>query len=170
MDMLGKLGFQLWKFSFIIVNFFVLYFLLKKLFFKKLMDIMEERRQNVANAVAKIDKAKSEVEEIKKEGEEILIKAREEARIFVKKAKMTADDIMAEAKAESDKYIKETRESIEREREEIRQEMYSTLIDLVSMASRKVMSRVISEQDQQKLVETAVRESWKQKSMKGSNI
>jgi F-type H+-transporting ATPase subunit b len=170
MDMLGKLGFQLWKFSFIIVNFLLLYFLLKKLFFKKLMDIMEERRQNVANAVAKIDKAKSEVEVIIKEGEVILVKAKDEAKLIVKKAKTTADDIMAEAKAESDKYIKETRESIEREREEIRQEMYSTLIDLVSMASRKVMSRVISEQDQQKLVETAVRESWKQKSVKGSNI
>ncbi len=164
------LGFTIWKFSFIIVNFLVLYFLLKKLFFKKLMDIMEERRQNVANAVAKIDKARSDVEVIRKEGEVILVKAKDDAKLIIKKAKTTADDIMAEAKAESDKYIKETRESIEKEREEIRQEMYSTLIDLVSMASRKVMSRVISEQDQQKLVETAVRESWKQKSMKGSNI
>ncbi len=165
---MDKLGFTIWKFSFIIINFFVLYFLLKKLFFKKIMDIMEQRRQNVALAVSKIDQAKSEVEEIKKSGEEILIKAKEEAKLINKNANKTASDIIAKAKEEADKYIQETRASIEKEREEIRQEMYSTLIDLVSMASRKVMAHVMSEQDQQKLVEIAVNDSLKQASIKGS--
>lgn len=164
------LGFTIWKFSFIIGNFIILYFILKKLLFQKVLGIIEERRQNVAQAVATIDKAKAEVEEIKRSGEDVLAKAREEAQIIIKKAKKSAGDVIAEAKAEADKYIQETRESIEREREEIRQEMYSALIDLVSMASRKVMSHVMSEPDQQKLVEVAVKDSLSQSSIKGSDI
>ena len=164
------LGFTIWKFSFILGNFFLLYFLLKKLLFKKVLDILEERRQNVAKAVARIDQAKEEIESIKKSGEDILEKAREEAQIIVKKARKAATDITAEAKMEADKYVQETRESIEREKEEVRQEVYSSLIDLVSMASRKVMTGVMSEEDQQKLVEIAVKESWTQSSMKGTDI
>ena len=173
LDIFGKdliLGFTLWKFSFILGNFFLLYFLLKKFLFKKALDILEERRQNVAKAVAQIDQAKAEVEAIKKNAEDIIAKAQEEAQIVIKKARKAATDITTEAKAEADKYVQETRESIEREREEIRQEVYSTLIDLVSMASRKVMSKVMSEEDQKKLVEIAVQDTWKQSSMKGSNI
>jgi len=173
LDILGKdliLGFTLWKFSFIIGNFFILYFLLKKFLFKKVLDILEERRQNVAKAVAQIDQAKADVDAIKKTGEDIVEKAKEEAQIIVKKARKAASDITVEAKEEADKYVRETRESIEREREEIRQEVYSTLIDLVSMASRKVMTRIMSEEDQKKLVESAVQDAWKQSSMKGSNI
>ena len=164
------LGFTIWKFSFIVVNFIILYFLLKKLLFKKVLEVLEERRQNVAKAVAQIDQAKKEIASIKKSGEDIIEKAREEAQIIVKKARKAATDITAEAKTEADKYVQETRESIEREKEEIRQEVYSTLIDLVSMASRKVMSKVMSEEDQKKLVESAVKDTWKQSSMKGSNI
>jgi len=173
LDMLGKdliLGFTIWKFSFIIGNFFLLYFLLKKFLFKKVLDILDERRQNVAKAVAQIDQAKADVDAIKKTGEDIVEKAKEEGQIIVKKARKAASDITAEAKEEADKYVRETRESIEREREEIRQEVYSTLIDLVSMASRKVMTRIMSEEDQKKLVESAVQDAWKQSSMKGSNI
>lgn len=162
------LGFKIWKFTFIIINFAVLYFLLQKIFFKRLMDVLEQRRQNVSEAVAKIDHAKAEVEEIKRSGEDILIKAKEEAKLITKNANKTASDIIAKAKQESEKYIQETRSSIEKEREEIRQEMYSTLIDLVSMASRKVMAHVMSDQDQQKLVEFAVNDSLKQASMQGS--
>lgn len=163
------LGFSIWKFSFILINFFALYFILKKLLFKKVLEILEERRQNVAKAVAQIDQAKAEIESIKKSGEDIIEKAREEAQIIVKKARKAAGDITVEAKTEADKFVQETRESIEREREEIRQEVYSTLIDLVSMASRKVMSRVMSEEDQKKLVESAVQDTWKQSSIKGSS-
>lgn len=161
------LGFTLWKFSFIIINFLLLYYLLKKLFFKKLLDIMEERRQNVAHAVAGIDKAKAEVEAIMRSGDEERARAREEAQIIIKKGQKTGSDIAARAKTEAEKYIQETRESIEREKEEIRQEMYSILIDLVSLASRKVMSHIISEQDQQKLVEIAIKDSWGQSFMVG---
>ena len=173
LDIFGKdliLGFTLWKFSFILGNFFLLYFLLKKFLFKKVLDILEERRQNVAKAVAQIDQAKAEVVAIKKSAEDITAQAQEEAQIIIRKARKAASDITAEAKSEADKYVQETRESIEREREEIRQEVYSTLIDLVSMASRKVMSKVMSEEDQKKLVEIAVKDTWKQSSMKGSNV
>ena len=66
------LGFTIWKFSFILGNFFLLYFLLKKLLFKKVLNILEERRQNVAKAVAQIDQAKAEIDSIKKSGEDII--------------------------------------------------------------------------------------------------
>jgi len=163
------LGFTIWKFLFIIINFLALYAILKKLFFRKVLEILEERRQNIARAVATIDTAKAEVEQIRKSGEGIIAQAQEEAQVILKRAQKVASDTMAEAKAEAEKYIQETRISIEREKEEIKQEVYSTLIDLVSMASRKVMSHVMSEQEQQKLVEIVVKDSWGESSFIGSS-
>jgi len=144
LDIFGKdliLGFTLWKFSFILGNFFLLYFLLKKFLFKKVLDILEERRQNVAKAVAQIDQAKAEVVAIKKSAEDITAQAQEEAQIIIRKARKAASDITAEAKSEADKYVQETRESIEREREEIRQEVY---LDSMEQVREKMLNNIES--------------------------
>lgn len=161
------LGFSFTKFIFTIINFFALLFLLKKLFFKPVINILEERKAKVAAELAKADEARMEAARLRESGDEIILKAKQEAQMILKKAKKSADDFILQAKVDAEKAVQETRAGIEREKEEIRREMYATLIDLVAFASRKVMSEAISEDYQRELVEGAVGQSLKQSYLRG---
>jgi len=161
------LGFNVYKSLFTAINFFALLFLMKKFFFKPVLNILEERKAKIAAELAKASEATLEAAKLKETGEGIIIKAKQEAQVILKKAKKSADDLIAQAKVDADKVVQETRASIEREKEEIRQEMYATLIDLVAYASRKVLSETISEDYQRELIEGAVGQSLKQSYLRG---
>lgn len=161
------LGFSFFKFLFSILNFVVLMVILKKLFFKPIMNVLEERKAKVAAELAKADEARAEVAKLKESGEKIILTARQEGELILKKARENADQMIAQAKAEANNIVQEAKASIEREKEEIRREMYSVLIDLVSLASRKVMYGSIHEDYQKALIESAVGQSLKQAYLRG---
>lgn len=161
------LGFSLLKFSFSILNFLVLLVIMKKLFFKPVMNTLEERRAKIAAELAKADAARAEVAKVKENGDAILLKARQDGDVIRKKAQESADALIVQAKAEASKIAQEAKASIEREKEEIRREMHAMLIDLVSLASRKVMYGSINEDHQKALIESAVGQSLKQSYLRG---
>jgi len=104
---------------------------------------------------------------LRESGETIILKARQDGEVIRKKAQENADAIIAQAKAEASKIALEAKAGIEREKEEIRREMYAMLIDLVSLASRKVMYGSINEDHQKALIENAVGQSLKQSYLRG---
>ncbi|MEW6382313.1 MAG: F0F1 ATP synthase subunit B [bacterium] len=161
------LGFNFVKFLFSILNFVVLMILLKKFFFQKILDILEERKAKVAAELATADAARAEVAKLRESGEKIVLTARQEGEVILKKARETADQIIAQAKAEAAVVVQEAKAGIEREKEEIRREMYSMLVDLVSLASRKVMYGSINEDHQKALIESAVGHSLRQSYLRG---
>ena len=161
------LGFSFFKFLFSIFNFLVLLVIMKKLFFKPIMSVLEERKAKVAAELAKADEARAEVAKLRESGETIILKARQDGEVIRKKAQENADAIIAQAKAEASKIALEAKAGIEREKEEIRREMYAMLIDLVSLASRKVMYGSINEDHQKALIENAVGQSLKQSYLRG---
>lgn len=161
------LGFDIYKFFFSMLNFFVLFFLMKKLFFKPILNILAERKAKIASELGKVDEAKAEIAQLRVNANQIIAQAKQEAQMVIKNATKNADELIARSKSEADKLIQETRDSIEREREEIRREIYATLVDLVSFAARKVMTETISEEHQRDLIESAVGQSLKQSYFRG---
>jgi len=161
------LGFSLIKFLFSIGNFLVLLMIMKKLFFKPVMNTLEERKAKIAAELAKADAARAEVAKVKESGDAIILKARQDGDVIRKKAQENADALIVQAKAEASRIAQEAKAGIEREKEEIRREMHAMLIDLVSLASRKVMYGSINEDHQKALIESAVGQSLKQSYLRG---
>ncbi|MEW5802245.1 MAG: F0F1 ATP synthase subunit B [bacterium] len=161
------LGFSFFKFLFSILNFLILLVIMKKLFFRPIMDTLEERKAKVAAELATADAARAEVAKLKESGEKIILAARQDADVIRKKAQENADELLVQAKAEASRIAQEAKAGIEREKEEIRREMYAMLIDLVSLASRKVMYGSINEDYQKALIESAVGQSLKQSYLRG---
>src|SRR4030042_1369818 len=71
-------------------------------------------------------------------------------------------EILNKSKTEAEDIIKSSRNSIEKEREEIKKEMSSLLIDLVSAATDKALLNIGKQENQKKLVETAILQSLKE--------
>ncbi|MGG3471205.1 ATP synthase F0 subunit B [Neobacillus pocheonensis] len=94
------------------IIFTVLVFILKKLVFKKLVSIMDERKQHIENQLQLTEKYKIDAEsnlkssegilkQAKKDAREIIRHSENEAMMIIQKAREEANEILREAKAEA---------------------------------------------------------------------
>jgi len=158
-ELLKTLGFEPVKFFFTILNFLVVFFLLKIFLFGRIMKILENRKEKIQRGLKDAEQAAKELERAQGEAERIIAAAKTEAEKIRKEAEGAREDILAKAKSEAENIVKESRATIEAKKKEIRKEMYAQLIDLVSLATRKVLDQVVGEEEQRILVEKAVEES-----------
>jgi F-type H+-transporting ATPase subunit b len=105
--------FDIWTFLFQIINFVVLLFILKRLLYKPIREIMEKRRGLIEKTVEGAERAKKEALELKEKHQEEL-KNLSELRIqMLEKVKEEAETerkkVMSEAEKEAKKIIEKKR-------------------------------------------------------------
>lgn len=155
-ELLHSLGFNPIKFFFTIFNFLLVFWLLKRYLFGGIFKTLEERKVKIKEGLEVAEKAKKELEQAQVEASKIIAQAKEEAEKIKKTAEEIQEQLITKAKSEAEKIIKEARVTLEQEKKEIRKEMYVQLIDLVSLATRRVLEGVVGEEEQRLLVEKAV--------------
>jgi len=155
-ELLHALGFDPVKFFFTIFNFLLVLWLLKKYVFGGIFKTLEERKIKIKESLEVAERAKKELEQAQLEASKIITQAKEEAEKIRKTAEETQEQLIAKAKSEAERIVKEARLTLEQEKKEIRKEMYVQLIDLVSLATRRVLEGVVGEEEQRLLVEKAV--------------
>ena len=134
-----------------IVNFFVLFLILRKLLFKPVTNFMDARAKKIRDSLAEAQilrtdaeekaaryealmaNADSESERIVKEGEE---RARDEAKVLLEKAQ--ADAVEARRRGE---------EAAEREREKARQELAGDIAAFAAEVAGKLVGREAKAED-----------------------
>ena len=144
-----------------IVNLAILFFLLNKLLFKKILKTMEERTQRIQEGLEKAERADAQMaqaeavfqekmEEIERERESVLASAREEAERLKAEAIAQARE---EARDESQRILAQEREAFEAERQQAMADMNNQIVGLVLAATRKVIEEDLDEKKQRKLIE-----------------
>ena len=101
------IGLNIGKTAFLMLNFFILLYLLRKFFFRPIVDILEDRREKIKEGLAQREIAKKEKENALKERETIIAKSRVDSRNIVKEAEKTKEKILATAKEEAERMITE---------------------------------------------------------------
>ena len=96
LGILGSIGFDLNVFIFNLINFGIVIFVIKKYFFEKIQDTLEERQKIAENTLIKEEEAKK-----------ILDNAKVDARIIIKKATFDASHILNKAKDDAEKLHKD---------------------------------------------------------------
>lgn len=152
-------------FLFSIVNFVILFFILKKFLFGSIGKILEERKAKIKDGLDKIKRATEELESAKKEKEKIILNAGKESEEIMKKAGAMNKEILKKGKEEVEIIIKNSREGIEKEKEDIRKEMHSLLIDLVATATDKALLNIGKQDNQGKMIETSILQSLQDSSV-----
>lgn len=139
-----------------IINFIILYFILKKFFFEKIEGIIDER-QDLINS--KLDEAEEEVTRARilaVENERIAKSARDEGKLITKRQKEKADkiynEIIEEAHEESKIILDRARLEIEREKKKAQSQLKNEVVGLAMNLSEKIIAKNIDEEKNRDLI------------------
>ncbi len=126
-----------------------------KLAFKPIVEALKKRETDIQNALDAAKIARSEMEDLKEENEELLAKAREERTQILNEAKEARDYMVAEAKKkareEAATIINNARNDIENHKQaaikELKMEVGNMAIDIASKVIRKELESDQSQKD-----------------------
>jgi F-type H+-transporting ATPase subunit b len=121
-----------------------------------LLQLMEERENEVRSSVEGAEKARTEAQALLAQHQELLKDGMRQREEIVKKAIADAEqlraDLSAKARAESEALLQRAKEQIEREKRLAVQELRDTVADLAVEAAGKIVQSSLTPEAQKKLV------------------
>ncbi|HWQ89543.1 MAG TPA: F0F1 ATP synthase subunit B [Desulfitobacteriaceae bacterium] len=145
-----------------IISFLLLVWLLSKYAWKPLMNMMEQRRINIENTLTQAQEERQQAEQIKKEYQDEMRQARQEAQELIAKATKVSEErtveILALAREEAEKIKKSALVDIERERDRAVSEVKAQVADLSVAVAEKIIRQKLDMPNQEKLIEQFIQE------------
>ncbi|MDP8161473.1 F0F1 ATP synthase subunit B [Pasteurella atlantica] len=118
-----------------------------KYIWPRIITAIEERQEEIANALASAEKAKQEQDEVKNLAEQEILKAKEEAQHIVdlanKRRNEILDSVTAEAEVEKARIIEQGYAEIENERKRVQEELRQKVAALAVAGAEKIVGRNI---------------------------
>ena len=147
---------------FAIINFIVLVVVLKIFLYKPVCNMLDRRKEEVANNLNSAEEAKLEAQKLKDEYASQIQNARSEAQDIINQAakigEQTKADIVNEAREEAARLTAKAQDEIAREKTEALNEIRNEIADLAVMAASKVVGKTIDVADHQNMVNNFVKE------------
>jgi F-type H+-transporting ATPase subunit b len=143
------------------IIFGIVVFVLRKFAWAPILNSLNDRENNIKNALRAADEARKEMENLKADNEKIMAEAKNEKEKILHEAMDLKDKIMAEAKqkaeAEAESNIKHARQQIQNEKVKAVNEMKLQMTELSLMIAEKVIRKELSdEKEQQKMIKKLV--------------
>lgn len=153
MDALGiNFGFLIAQ----IINFGVIFFLLRKFVWGKLLDTIDQRRADIEKGLEDARIAAEARANAEKEAENIKAAARAEAQKIVADARGRGEeagkDVLAKANTDAEAIRGEARVKAEEERSQLLSDMRGQVISLAMAAANRLIGESIDEKKQQQIV------------------
>lgn len=160
MEVLGKLGFD-WKVALAnLVNFLLIYYLLRNVVFKKLGNAIKERREKIKEGLDDAEKAKTALIMANHEKEKILAEGHMEVKELLVEAEATKSLIIDSAKVEAEAEARKIKEDSMREIESLAErqakEVKEKSVDLIISGMEKVLKSQIDAKKAEKIVKDLI--------------
>ena len=137
-------------------NTIILFLVLKKLLFKPVKTVMENRQNEVAKAFIEADEAKAKAELLEKQYAEKMSMAKTEAAEIVKDASKRGDDrfeeIVSDAKKEAERITSKAHSEIERDKQKAMIEVKDHISEIAMMIASKVIQKDMNASDHDRLI------------------
>ena len=147
---------------FAIINFCILVVGLKIFLYKPVCNMLDSRKEEVANNLNSAEEAKLEAQKLRDEYAAQLQNARSEAQDIINQAakigEQTKADIVNEAREEAARLTAKAQAEIAREKTEALNEIRNEIADLAVLAASKVVGKTIDVADHQNMVNNFVKE------------
>tara|TARA_B100000678_G_C18108747_1_gene461885 strand:- start:337 stop:912 length:576 start_codon:yes stop_codon:yes gene_type:complete len=144
-----------------ILTFLILFFVLAKFAWKPLLAALESRENTIKSSLEDAEKAKTELERLNAESEEIIAKARSEAQTIRVEAKSAAEkikaDVMVQAGEDAKKIHDEAEKQIQVEKDKAINEIRQEVVNLTMTVAEKVIKKNLSKEDNQSLIEDSIK-------------
>jgi F-type H+-transporting ATPase subunit b len=144
-----------------VISFIIVAYLLKRFAYKPILGVLEQRRQQIAQANLNAEKIKQQLAEAEQRHAEILAKANTEAQKMIEEARASAthlaDRKQQEAIAAAEQILAKAREASAIEHERTMTQLKRELGRLVVETTAKVTGKVLTSDDQRRLQDEAAR-------------
>ena len=145
-----------------ILVFVVLLLLLKKVAWTPLLQALDSRQESIRKSLDDAALAKQELERLQHESGQIIRKARTEAEAIIASSRSDAERLREEmkqkARAEAEIVIRNAERQIQLETERALQQIRHEAVDLSVMIASKIIQRNLSKEDNQRLIDEALRQ------------
>jgi len=151
-------GLYIWT----ILTFLVLLALLAKFAWRPLLAALDSRQSAIRKSLDDADQARRELERLNQESAQILNTARKEADQIIVSGRSDAErlreDMRQKAKAEADGIVKNAERQIQLETARALQQLRAEAVDLSVMIASKLIQRNLSKEDNERLIEEALKQ------------
>lgn len=146
-----------------IIAFLILVWVLGKFVYPWLMKSVDERQQDVEAAALAAEKAQEAAANSHKETAKLLAKARKEATEIVETAKLEATDMLSKSEARArnsaEQIVSDAQAQIDKDVDRARRELHDETLQLIGLATKKVVQATHSQSADEALIVKALKES-----------
>ncbi len=154
-ELLGNLGINGKLLVAQVLNFLLVFWLLQRFVFKRLLDFIENRKREIAKGLELKATAERAVERTKVLREDVLHKANIEAQQVMREAQARSEALEQQhvklAKGRAEGIVKSAKEQALREQEAALKELQGQVRGMAFAAAERVLSRQINKKDHEKL-------------------
>src|SRR5437773_6606520 len=162
-DVADTFGWNPWLFLSQVISFSIVAFLLRRFAYKPILNVLEERRQQIADGLLNAEKIKKQLAEAEQRHAEILAKANAVAQKMIDDARESSAHIAErkeqEAVVAAEQIMAKAREASAIEHERTMTELKRELGRLVVNTTAKVTGKVLTPEDQRRLQDEASRQN-----------
>lgn len=139
-----------------IINFAILYFVLRHFLFKPVNDTINNRQNQIVDNINKAEEDRKKAEELRIENQSQLSQAKQEGKNIVEEYKVKADkvstDILQEARKEAETILERAKVEAAREKEKAADEIKNQVVDLAVVLSSKALEESVNEEQHRRLI------------------
>ena len=139
-----------------IINFIILYFILKKFFFDKVTKVIDDRCNEVNSTIERAKEQEAQGKKFQEENRALLAESKQKGKEIVEKYKRKAEDVSKDiidnAHKEAAEIVQRARKDSEREKAKLKDEMKNEAVELSVLMSSKALEKTIDEEEHRKLI------------------
>ncbi len=155
---LPNVGLMVW----VLVIFVICWLLLRRYVFPVIGATLDRRAQSIASEIDAAERLRSEADQVLAEYRERLAEARSQADEIITRARQAGDahqkEAVEAARVERERLLEQTRRDVEAETRRAIDEIRREVANLTVLATEKVTRKVLTADDQRRLVEEALSE------------
>ena len=151
-----------WELVIQIINTIILFWILKKILFKPVIDIIDARENAIKADIATGEQAKNEGLALKAEYEQKLSVAKNEGQEIIKQATLRAEqkseEIISTAKEEAINIKDKANRDIAQEKEKVMNELKNDISNIAILAASKVIEKDIDQAKHEEMINKFIEE------------
>jgi F-type H+-transporting ATPase subunit b len=155
-------GFDTSKFIAQVISFCIVAFLLHRFAYRPILQVLEERKQRIAEGLANADKIKAELAKTEVLRQEILSKTNTQANQLIAEARAAAAHVLEvetqKAIAAAEQILAKAREAAAQDHARMMTELRREIGRLVVETTAKVSGKILTLEDQRRLAEETNKE------------
>jgi len=145
-----------------VLSFFLLLFLLRLFAWKKILSLLDQRREKIRSEFERIEESKLEINRLKNDYASKIAAIQEEAEIKIKEAIEEGRKINAQmrkqAHEEAQDIIDDARKQVKHEVSQVQEKLKDRIVDIALGAARSVIQEKLTEDGDRKIVENFIKE------------